>query len=58
MMSMGRNEYDKSGHLSTFYFFEAFNGAFEVHFFSGLHLYNLSKTLLACRDMQLRFVLN
>ena len=52
---MGRNEYGISGHLHLF-IFEAFNGAFEVQFFSGLHLYTLSKTLIACRDMQLRFL--
>ena len=39
--------------LVYFHFFEALNGAFEVQF-SGLHLYKLSKTLIACRDMQLR----
>ena len=34
------------------------NGAFEVQFFSGLHSYTLSKTLIACtcRTMQLRFL--
>ena len=41
--------------LAYFCFFEAFNGAFEVQFFSGLNFYTLSKTLIACRDMQLRF---
>ena len=34
-----------------FSLFEALNGAFEVQFFSGLHFYTLSKTLIACRDM-------
>ena len=38
-----------------FHFFEALNGAIEVQFCSGLHFYTLSKTLIACRDMQLRF---
>ena len=42
--------------LVYFHFFEALNnGAFEVQFFSGLNFYTLSKTLIACRDMQLRF---
>ena len=38
-------------------FLEALNGAFEMQFFfsSGLNFYTLSKTLMACRDMQLRF---
>ena len=51
---MGRNEYGISGHLHIFaFFFKALNGAFEVQFFSGLHFYALSKTLIliACRDM-------
>ena len=36
--------------------FRFFNGAFEVQFFSGLHFLNLSKTLITCRAMQLRFL--
>ena len=52
---MGRNEYGISGHLHIFAFFEALNGAFEVQFFSGLHFYTSSKTLITCRCMQLRF---
>ena len=50
---MGRNEYGISGHfthLHIFAFLKHFNnGAFEVQFFSGLHFYTLSKTLIACR---------
>ena len=39
-----------------FLLFEALNGAFEVQFFQGaLHFYTLSKTLIACRDLQLSF---
>ena len=41
--------------LVYFHSFEALNDAFEVQFFSGLHFYTLSKTLIACRAMQLRF---
>ena len=52
---MGGNEYGKSSHLSHFHSFEALNDAFEVQFFSGLHFYTLSKALIACRAMQLRF---
>ena len=37
-----------------FHIFQALNYAFEAHFFSWLHLYMLSKTLVACRAMQLR----
>ena len=48
---MGRNEYGISGHFFVFLFVEALNGALEVQFFSGLHFYTLSKTLIACRDM-------
>ena len=35
-------------HVNVFSLFEALNGAFEVQFFSGLHFYTLSKTLIAC----------
>ena len=38
-----------------FCFFEALTGAFDVQFL-GLHFYTLSKTLIACRDMELRFL--
>ena len=41
--------------LVYFLFFEALNGAFEVQFLSGLHFYTVWKTLIVCRDMQLRF---
>ena len=42
--------------LVYFHSFEALNDAFEVQFFSGLHFYTLTKTLIGCRDMQLRFI--
>ena len=45
---MGENEYDISGHLHIFAFFEAHNGAFEVQFFQGF-------MFTSCRDMKLRF---
>ena len=54
--SMGRNEYGISCHSHIFAFYEARNGAFEGQFFSGLHFYTLSKTLIACRNMKLRFL--
>ena len=38
-----------------FHSFEALNDAFEVQFFRA-SFYTLSKTLIACRTMQLRFV--
>ena len=38
-----------------FHSFEALIVAFEVQF-SGLHVYTLSKTLIACRAMQLRYL--
>ena len=44
--------------LVTFLFsllWSTFNGAFETANFSELHLYTLSKTLIACRAMRLRF---
>ena len=41
-------EYGKYGHLSYFHLLEAVNNAFEVQFFSGLHFYTLSKTLITC----------
>ena len=34
--------------LVYFHSFEALNDAFEVQYFSGLHLYTLPKTLIAC----------
>ena len=52
----GGNEYGKSSHLFYCHFFEALYDAFEVHFFQELHFYTLSKTLIAYRAMQLRFV--
>ena len=44
---MGRNEYGIFGHMHIFAFFEALNDAFEVEFYLGLHIYTLSKTLIA-----------
>ena len=43
--------------LVYFHSFEALNDAFEVQFFffQGFSFYTLSKTLIACRAMQLRF---
>ena len=43
--------------LVYFHFFEALHDIFEVQFFSGLHFYTTSYTLIACRAMQLRFFL-
>ena len=50
---MGENENIQSNHLSIFKV-EKLIDAFEVHF-SWLHCYTLSKTLIACWAMQLRF---
>ena len=44
------------GNLIYIYSFEALTDAIEGQFFSGLNFYTLSKTLLACRAMQLRFL--
>ena len=54
--SMGRNEYGISGHLHIFAFLKHLIVLLRCNFFSGLHFYTLSKTLIACRDMQLRFL--
>ena len=35
-----------------FHCFKALYDAFEVHFFSGLHVYTLPKTLIPFRTMQ------
>ena len=51
---MGGNEYDKSGHLSTFTFLKHLMMLLKC-IFSGLHFYILN-TQIACRAMQLRFV--
>ena len=62
----GGGEYGKSRSFVYFHFFEALI-AFEVQFFQGytcifLYMYNflytLSKTLIACRAIQLRFCFN
>ena len=51
----GGKWYATSGHWSFFpHFLEALNDAFEVQIFSRLHFYALSKTLIACKAMQLR----
>ena len=52
--SMGRNEYGISGHLHIFAFLKHLMVLLRCNF-SGLHFYTLSKTLIACRDMQFRF---
>ena len=49
--SMGRNEYGISGHLHIFAFLKHLMALLSCNFFSGLHFYTLSKTLIACRDM-------
>ena len=52
---MGENEYGKSGHLSIFILLKHLMMHVEYNF-SGIHFYTLSKTRIACRAMQLRFV--
>ena len=47
---MGRNEYGISGHLHIFAVLKHLMDAFELQFFSGLHFYTLSKTLIACKN--------
>ena len=51
---MGGNEYGESGHLSIFTLLKNLMMLLKYNF-SGLHFYTLSKTLIACRAMQLRF---
>ena len=51
---MGEKEYGKSGHLSIFTLLKHLM-MFLKYYFSGLHFFTLSKTLIACRAMQLRF---
>ena len=53
--SMGRNEWDKSGHLSIFTSFKHLMVLFGAIFFRA-SFYTLSKTLIACRNMQLNFL--
>ena len=53
---MGENEYEKSGHLSIFTILKHLMVLLKYKI-SGLHFYTLSKTLKACRAMQLRFFL-
>ena len=52
---MGENEYGESGHLSIFTILKHLMMLLKYKFFSGLHFYTLSKRLIACRAMQLRF---
>ena len=44
---MGRNEFGVSGHLSVFTFLKHFMMLLKCNFFSVLHFYTLSKTLMA-----------
>ena len=54
--SMGDNEYGQSGHLSIFILLKHFHLMMLLKcIFSGLNFSTLSKTLIACRAMQLRF---
>ena len=53
--SMEENYYGKSGHLSIFTLLTHLMMLLKCFFSSGLHFYTLSKTLIACRAMQLRF---
>ena len=46
---MGGNEYGKSGHLSIFTLLKHLLMLLKYNFFSGLHFYTLSETLIACR---------
>ena len=50
---MGENEYGESGHLSIFTLLKHLMMLLKYNF-SGLHFYTLPKTLIGCRDMQLR----
>ena len=53
----GEMRYDKIWSLVFFHSFGALNGVFEVQFYQGfIFFYTLSKTLIACRTMQLRFL--
>ena len=51
---MGENEYGKSGHLSIFTLLKHLMMLLKYNF-SGLNFYTLSKTLIACGAMHLRF---
>ena len=54
---MLENKHGEMGHLSFFlHFFEARNDPFEEQFFRAFSFTSLSKTLIACRAMQLRFL--
>ena len=53
---MGGNEYGKSGHLSMFTALKHLMMLLkEQHFQYFIFIYTLSKTLITCRDMQLKF---
>ena len=52
---MRESEYGKSGRLSIFTSLKHLMMLWNGNFFSGLHFYTLSKTLITCRAMQLRF---
>ena len=52
--SMGGNEYGKSGYLSLCTLFKHLMMLLKCFFFKA-SFYTLSKTLITCRDMQLRF---
>ena len=51
---MGRNEYGISGHLHIFAFLKHLMVLLRCNFFRA-SFYTLSKTLIACRDIELRF---
>ena len=53
--SVGRSEQNKSGHSSIFTALKHLVVLLRCNF-SGLRFYTLSKTLIACKDMQLRFL--
>ena len=51
---MGENEYGESGHLSIFTLLKHLMMLLKYNFFRASFLH-LPKTLIACRDMQLKF---
>ena len=51
----GGNDYGKSGCSPILFSLKYWLMHLNCNFFLGLHFYTLSKTLMACRDMQLRF---
>ena len=52
---MGENEYGESGHLSIFTLLKHLMMRLKYTFFQGFIFTTLPKTLIACREMQLRF---